>query len=170
MSRGETAPSVVQDVVVLLGADGVVHEGAARSPLCGFAAGEEVRARAADGVLDQVGDEEGEEEGDGPAEDGDVDLVGAGADEEGPEEEDGERDGAGVDEEPDWTFRCQYERALTCMRREGKGWRKSSHTDRDTLHLRMGELYVHIIQREHAMKRLNKEGQLSRTSTSAMLA
>lgn len=97
----ETAPAVVQDVVVFFGADLVRDEGVVGGAFVGLAAGDEVGAGAAHGVLDQVGYEEGEDEGDEPAEDGDVGFVGAGLEDEGPEEEDGEGDGARVDEEPD---------------------------------------------------------------------
>jgi hypothetical protein len=61
VARGETAPAVVEDVVICLGADGVGDEGVVRGAWRGFAAGEEVGARAANGVFDQVGYEECED-------------------------------------------------------------------------------------------------------------
>ncbi|EAT83332.1 hypothetical protein SNOG_09140 [Parastagonospora nodorum SN15] len=97
---GEAAPPVVQHVVVRLGADFPGNKGVGGRAGGGFAARDEVGARAADGVFDHVGYEEGQEHGDEPAEEGDVRFVRRGAQEEGPEDEGGEGEGAGVDEEP----------------------------------------------------------------------
>lgn len=100
MSAGKAAPAVVQYVVVCLRADFPGHECVRGRAWRGFTAGDEVGARAADCVLDDVCYEEREEHADEPAEDGDVGFVRAGAEEEGPEDKGREGDGAGVDEEP----------------------------------------------------------------------
>jgi hypothetical protein len=100
VAGGKTAPPVVQHVVIRLGAHGDCHECVRGCTRCGFAAREEVGARAPDGVFDDVGDEEGEQQAGEPAEECDVRFVGAGAGEQGPEDERGEGEGAGVDEEP----------------------------------------------------------------------
>ena len=108
MAAGERAPAIVQHVVVLLSADLESDELVIRGALCGFAARNQVGARAADGVLDQVREEERQYEADYPAQDRDVRFVGSRPKEEGPEDEEGERESTGVDEEPD----CE----------EGGGW------------------------------------------------
>lgn len=100
VAAGEAAPAVVQDVVAGLGADVDADEGVGGRAGRGLAAGDEVRAGPADGVLDGVGEEGGQDEGDEEAEDGDVVLVGGGADDEVDGDDEGERDGAGVDEVP----------------------------------------------------------------------
>lgn len=64
MAAWETAPAVVKSMVVCFGADFVRDELVGGGARRGFAAGDEVGAGAADGVLDYVGDEAGEDEAD----------------------------------------------------------------------------------------------------------
>jgi hypothetical protein len=104
MSRRETAPAVVQDVVVCLGADFECDECVCRRPRGGFAARDEIGAWPADGVLNHVGQEEGQDHAGEPAEQGDVRFVGARARDADPGDEDKQRDGAGVYEEPGYVY------------------------------------------------------------------
>ncbi|ELQ43512.1 hypothetical protein OOU_Y34scaffold00148g15 [Pyricularia oryzae Y34] len=91
-------PPVVQQVVLLFGADGPVDEAVLRGPGPGLAAGEQVWPRPADGVLDHVGEERRQHQADGQAEDGDVVLVGRGARGEVGGHHDGQRHRGRVDD------------------------------------------------------------------------
>jgi len=60
VAGGEGAPAIVKDVRVWFCANVLRDEGVRWSAICGFAAGEEVWSRTADGVFDDVGCEGGE--------------------------------------------------------------------------------------------------------------
>lgn len=69
MPGRERAPAVLKEMGVGVGsADGNVHGDVSRRVRAGLAPGEKIRARPADGVLDDVGDDGGEHEGDGEGE------------------------------------------------------------------------------------------------------
>ena len=102
MSARETAPGVLHDMAVGIGTDIDTDELVDGDVEGGIAAGEEVRAGSADGVLEDVRQEGGEDEGDGEAEERHVEFVRRGTESGGPEHEQGEGEGGGVDEEPDW--------------------------------------------------------------------
>lgn len=61
MPAGETPPRVLHDMAVGIGTDVNTDELIDRSVEGGIAAGEEVRAGSADGVLEDVGEEGGED-------------------------------------------------------------------------------------------------------------
>lgn len=104
MSRGKTAPAIVQDVVVRLGADLERDERGGRRAWRGLAARDQIRARAADGVLDHVRQEEGQDHAGQPPEQRDVRFVRARAGDCDPGGEDEQGHGAGVDEEPCYVY------------------------------------------------------------------
>lgn len=100
VSRGKTAPPVMQHMVVRLCAHLERDQHVARGAGGGFTAREEVGPRPTDSVLDHVRQEQGQNHAGQPAKQGDVRLVGAGAGHKGPEDEGAEGHCAGVDEEP----------------------------------------------------------------------
>lgn len=91
-------PSVVQHVVARLGAHVEPDQCIGRRAWRGLAAREEIRARAADRVLDGVGEEGGEDQSDEEAEEGDVVLVRGGAQGEVERGDEEEREEAGVED------------------------------------------------------------------------
>jgi hypothetical protein len=105
VSAREAAPSVVECVVVLLGADFKGDELVRRRAGRGLASRNQIGAGSPDGVLDHVGDEEREDHAYEPAEDCDMGFVCARAHQDGPEDERAQRDSARVYEQPDYTSR-----------------------------------------------------------------
>lgn len=100
MAAGEAPPAVVQDVVAGLGTNLKADERVLGGAGGGLAACDEVRAGTTNGVLDGIGEKGGQHEGDEKAEEGDVVLVGAGAQEQVQREDEREREGAGEEDIP----------------------------------------------------------------------
>lgn len=147
MSAGKAAPSIVQDVVVRFGADLERDELVCGRPRRWFTARNEVGARTADGVFDDVGYEKGQEHADEPAEDGDMRFVRAGAENEGPRNEDAEGYRARVDEEPCWESILVSEGMREVM----------LHTNRYAFDFSMWVVNGKVIEEEHAMERFGEE-------------
>lgn len=100
MAAGETAPSIVERVVVGLGADFVRDELVSWRAGRGLASCNEVWARSPDGVFDHVGDEACENQTYEEPEEGDVCFVCPWAEDECPYNENTEGYGGRVDEQP----------------------------------------------------------------------
>ncbi|TPX13662.1 uncharacterized protein E0L32_005865 [Thyridium curvatum] len=132
VARGEGAPAVVQRVVVRLGADLEGDELVLRGAGRGLAARDEVRAGPANGVLDDVGQGRGQDEGDGEAEDRHVVRVRGRAGDEVVEQDEAQRDEEDV--------------ALLQIL-----------THWHALNFRMREGDVEVVDREHAVERLDEE-------------
>jgi len=109
VARGERAPPVMERMVVRLRADVDRHEGIPRRSWSWDAAGEQVRARSADGILDDIGETDGQGHGDGQPQDGHMVLVRGGLGGGVVDDQDDQGDDDGIDQVEPWE---EGERAL----------------------------------------------------------
>jgi hypothetical protein len=104
MPARETAPAIVQNVVVCLSTHLERDKRVFRCPWGWFAARDEIGARAADSVLDHVCQEERQDHAGQPPEQRDVRFMCAWPRHGDPGDEDEQGDGAGVYEEPGYVY------------------------------------------------------------------
>lgn len=97
VTTGERAPTVVQAMVVCLGANANRDQRIGRRAESRAATSKQVRAGAADHVLDDVGNGRRQDEGNSDTEDGDVVLMDVGAKSGVEKQNERERDEEGID-------------------------------------------------------------------------